>query len=220
MVQILRDIYSDSSLGTLLGFKGGTAALLIHNLPRFSVDLDFDLLDNNKEKFVFDKITTILSKNSQVTQKRNKRHTLFWMGSYTTGQRQIKIEISKRPAPSNYEVKNYLGFSLLVMKPEDMFANKLVALCERKRFAARDLFDVWFYLKNNWDINPQVIMNRTGQSVKEYLKLALKTVQKVDSRDILSGLGELLEPKTKDWARQKLQKDTEFLLQLRLGLEP
>ncbi len=219
LVQILRDIYSDSRLGALLGFKGGTAALLIYNLPRFSVDLDFDLLDPTKEEYVFEKLTDIISKYSHLTQKHNKRYTLFWMGSYIPGLRQIKIEISKRPEPANYEIRSYLGFSLLVIKPEDMFANKLIALSERKKFAARDLFDIWYFLKNNWEISSQIITRHSGTSVKKYLGQSLKFVKKVDSRDILSGLGELLEPKMKDWARQNLKKDTEFLLRLRLSLE-
>ena len=45
LLQILKDIYSDTSIAPYLGFKGGTAALLFYDLPRNSVDLDFDLLD-------------------------------------------------------------------------------------------------------------------------------------------------------------------------------
>ena len=44
MLQILKDIYSDPKLSTALGFKGGTALMFFYNLPRFSVDLDFNLL--------------------------------------------------------------------------------------------------------------------------------------------------------------------------------
>ena len=44
IVKVLKEIYSDISLGPILGFKGGTLVYLLYNLPRFSVDLDFDLL--------------------------------------------------------------------------------------------------------------------------------------------------------------------------------
>ena len=44
MLQILRDIYSDLELANNLGFKGGTALMFFYNLPRFSVDLDFNLI--------------------------------------------------------------------------------------------------------------------------------------------------------------------------------
>ena len=59
-LSVLRAIYSDPDLRSVLGFKGGTAALLFYNLPRFSVDLDFDLLDPNKKEVVFEKIRVIL----------------------------------------------------------------------------------------------------------------------------------------------------------------
>ncbi len=65
-IRILKDIYTDNSLGPLLGFKGGTAALLFYGLDRLSVDLDFDLLDPAKEDFVFDKIERIISRYGKV----------------------------------------------------------------------------------------------------------------------------------------------------------
>ena len=43
MGQILKDIYTDVSISPLLGLKGGTCAYFFYGLPRFSVDLDFDL---------------------------------------------------------------------------------------------------------------------------------------------------------------------------------
>ena len=49
MGRILKDIYTDVSIAPLLGFKGGTCAYLFYGLPRFSVDLDFDLLEVNEE---------------------------------------------------------------------------------------------------------------------------------------------------------------------------
>jgi predicted nucleotidyltransferase component of viral defense system len=60
LLQILKDIYTDSSLVPILGFKGGTAANFFYDLGRFSVDLDFDLLKEDKEAVVFEKIEKIL----------------------------------------------------------------------------------------------------------------------------------------------------------------
>ena len=67
MIKILKGLYSDLSLGSLLGFKGGTALYLLYNLPRFSVDLDFDLLDGTKRDLVFSKVSGIVSKFTKVT---------------------------------------------------------------------------------------------------------------------------------------------------------
>ena len=66
MVQILKDIYTEFTLGNSLGFKGGTAAYLLYDLPRFSVDLDFDLLPGAKEQEVFFKLEQILKSYGQV----------------------------------------------------------------------------------------------------------------------------------------------------------
>ena len=52
MVQILKEIYADIELANCLGFKGGTAMMFFYDLPRFSVDMDFNLLCNKKEDIV------------------------------------------------------------------------------------------------------------------------------------------------------------------------
>ena len=59
IVQILKDIYHDLELANNLGFKGGTALMLFYDLPRFSVDLDFNLLDISKTNLIYEKIKKI-----------------------------------------------------------------------------------------------------------------------------------------------------------------
>ena len=54
--------YSDTTIAPFLGFKGGTAAFMFYELNRFSVDLDFDLLEENKEDHVFNRIEQITKK--------------------------------------------------------------------------------------------------------------------------------------------------------------
>jgi predicted nucleotidyltransferase component of viral defense system len=56
LFQILKDIYEDRELAVVLGFKGGTALMFFYDLPRFSVDLDFNLLNPDKEDVVYGKI--------------------------------------------------------------------------------------------------------------------------------------------------------------------
>jgi len=216
LIKILKDIYTDTSLGYLLGLKGGTAAYLFYNLGRFSVDLDFDLLDGNKEKEVFEKIENIIKKYGIIKKKTNKRYTLFVLLSYSEQDHNIKIEINKRDFGSKYEIKNYLGISMLIMKKEDMFAHKLVAMIERGRTANRDVFDVWFFLENNWKINEDIVEKRTEMKFNNYLKKCIKFIKKLPDRGILSGMGELLDEKQKVWAKENLKKDTIFLLKLML----
>lgn len=216
LVQILKDIYTDISISSVLGFKGGTACYLFYDLPRFSVDLDFDLLDLSKERIVFEKIEKILKNYGEIKEKRKKRYTLFFILSYKKEACNIKVEISKRTFGSSYEIKNYLGISMLVMKKEDLMAHKLVTLLERKKVANRDLFDLWFFLKNNWEINKEIVEKRTGMEIKKYLVKCLKFIEKISQKHLLAGMGELLEEKTKNWAKKNLKENLVFLLKLRL----
>ena len=62
LIRILKEIYSNPQIGAVMGFKGGTAAFLFYDLDRFSVDLDFDLLDASKKELVFHEVHGILEK--------------------------------------------------------------------------------------------------------------------------------------------------------------
>ncbi len=219
LIKILKDIYTDTSLGPLLGCKGGTAAYLFYNLDRFSVDLDFDLLDETKEQEVFDKVESIVKEYGMIKEKRDKRHTLFILLSYSEEAQNIKIEINKRSFGSQYEVKNYLGISMLVMRHEDMFAHKLVAMTERNKTANRDIYDIHFFLNNNWELNKEIVEKRTEMKFVDYLKKCIEFVENIPARGILSGMGELIDEKQKAWVKSKLKKDTAFLLKLMLDNE-
>src|SRR5579863_3616614 len=115
LLHILKDIYSNESLGAILGFKGGTAAYLFYDLSRFSVDLDFDLLNPQQEDFVFEEIKNILSKYGTVKKAQKKRYTLFLLLSYankTHNAYNIKVEINVRSFGSAYITKMYLGIPM------------------------------------------------------------------------------------------------------------
>ena len=219
LLQILKDIYTDPSLGPVLGFKGGTAANLFYDLGRFSVDLDFDLLKGDKESFVFDKVDKILNEYGIIKEKHRKKHTLLFVVSYDEKSQNIKVEINRRVFGSRYELKNYLGISMLIMVREDMFAHKLVAVLERTKTANRDVYDIWHFLKNRWPINKEIVEKRTGKNLKEYMKKCIAFVESLSDRNILSGMGELLDEKQKSWAKTNLRKDTVFLLKVRLEQE-
>jgi predicted nucleotidyltransferase component of viral defense system len=211
-VNILRDIYADPLLRTSLGFKGGTAAMLFYDLPRFSVDLDFDILNSEDKESIFKKVQKILETYGVLDESIEKKYTLFFLLNYQKGERNIKVEISKRATKATYLVKNYLGISILVMKQEDMFAGKLSALLTRKRFATRDVFDLWFFLKNNWQINEDVLKDQTGMFLAEALKKAQKQVSKIKKTELLSGLGDLLESSQKVWVKEKMKDEVIFQL--------
>lgn len=219
MGQILKDIYTDVTVSPLLGFKGGTCTYFFYNLPRFSVDLDFDLLMVNEEnqKLVFEKIVAILSKYGEVKDQHIKKFTIFALLSYGDNDHNIKIEINTRKLVANiqdyYELKEYLGISMFVAKQDYMFASKLSALTLRNETAMRDIFDIHFFAKSNWDINAEVIKERTNKTTKEYLADCIAFIEKVKDNQMLQGLGELVDSeKEKVWIRTHLKTDSIFML--------
>src|SRR3989304_4220099 len=147
LFQILKDIYSDTSIAPFLGFKGGTAAWMFYGLDRFSVDLDFDLLDENQEEYVFDRVIRIVKRYGALKEAFKKRFNLFILLSYEDKARNVKVEINRRQYGSRYEIRTYLGISMQVMVVEDMFAHKLMAMYERIGKTNRDIYDVGFFLK-------------------------------------------------------------------------
>jgi len=218
MGQILKDIYTDVTIASLLGFKGGTCAYFFYSLPRFSVDLDFDLLTINEKnkKAVFEKIVNILKKYGTLKDQRIKRYTIFALLSYGDADHNIKVEINIRDQDKDirdhFEVKEYLGISMLVAQKEYLFACKLIALTSRRETAMRDIYDIHFFAKNNWSIDTEILENRTGKKIKEYFAECIKFIEKVKSNQILQGLGELLSPAEKIWVKNHLKDDTIFML--------
>ena len=219
MGRILRDIYSDIAIAPLLGFKGGTCPSLFYNLPRFSVDLDFDLLAAGEEnqKLVFEKIVGILSAHGRIKDQYIKRFTIFALLSYGDDDHNIKIEINIRESAANikdcYEMKEYLGISMFAAKKDYLFAGKLLALTSRPETAMRDIYDIHYFAKNNWDINAEVIKEKTGKTVKTYLIDCVALIENVKNSQILQGLGELVDSeKEKAWVKSHLKSDAVFML--------
>jgi len=221
MAQMLKDIYFDIVLASLLGFKGGTAAFMFYELPRFSVDLDFDLLDDTSENraLVFEKIKKIIFKYGEIKNEQQKFATIFFSLSYETGAHRIKVEINCRKTGASFEMKNYFGIPMLVSRKDSMFSAKLVALMNRKDFAARDLFDLYFFLKNIWEVDQKVFLAYKIVSEKEYIEKCVSFIEAIPERTLLKDLGELVDEKQKDFVRTKIKKETIFLLKNRWNIQ-
>ncbi len=219
LLRILKDIYSETSIAPHVGFKGGTAAFLFFGLNRDSVDLDFDLLDASKETEVFEKISKITKDYGTIIDSRIKHFNLLHVISYAPGAQKIKVEVNRRNFGSTYELRTLLGISMLVMVREDMFAHKLMAMHERVGKTSRDIYDVWFFLKNNWPINQEIVEQRSGVSFPELLQKSAEQLETMNNKHILDGLGDFLTESQKDWARAKLRTETIFMLRAQLESE-
>jgi len=137
--------------------------------------------------------------------------------SYGDDDHNIKVEINIRKLAENiqdhYEMKEHLGISMFVAKKDYLFASKLLALTLRNEIAMRDIYDIYYFAKNNWDINAEVIKERTGKTTREYLADCLAFIEKVKDNQIMQGLGELIDSEEeKAWIRNHLKADTIFML--------
>ncbi|MEI7690280.1 MAG: nucleotidyl transferase AbiEii/AbiGii toxin family protein [bacterium] len=212
LLQILKEIFSDTSISSFLGFKGGTAAYMFYDLDRYSVDLDFDLLDANKEREVFEKIQKIANGHGKIIYSRIKRFNMVTIISHDVKSQNIKIEVNLRNFGSRYELKTLLGIPMLVMNRDDMFANKLIAMSERVGKTSRDIYDVYFFTKHDWPINKSLVEKRAKLPFDDVVERCIKILERMNNRHILDGLGEMLSESQKDWARAKLRTETIFLL--------
>lgn len=206
MYFILRDIFA-SKYAKNLAFKWGTLCYFLYKLDRFSTDLDFDCttpLDDEEDFFRV--MLSILQKYGVVKEQFRKRYTYFFLLSYGAEDMNIKIEINTRIWKENiYEVVNFFGMSIRVMEKSTIFANKLVALTDRTKLANRDIYDVYFFFQNIFPINSRVIQERTGKTLSEYLIYLREFLStKVDGKNLLNGLGEVLDAKQKTFVKEHL----------------
>ena len=212
MLQLLKDIISDALLSSVLAFKGGTAAMFFHNLPRFSTDLDFNLLDPEKEKEVYDRLRKIVLKYGKIHDEAIKHHGIIIVVDYGIGERKLKIEVSNRLFENHYEIRNYLGLQMRVMVKEDMFAHKLCDLLDRTEITGRDVFDCWYFLSGRTSINRAIVESRMGMPIDQYLDRCIESVRGISEKSLISGLGELTEGDMKNFVRHGLKDELVSLL--------
>lgn len=110
----------------------------------------------------------------------------------------IKIEINKKNRQNNkYEIVNFYWTDILTMEKSTIFANKLVALTDRKIIVNRDLYDIYFFYKNNFSVNEKLIFERTWKTYRQYLEYLQEFIKNIKTNKILDWLWEVLDPKQK-----------------------
>ncbi|GHT54256.1 hypothetical protein AGMMS49982_18640 [Bacteroidia bacterium] len=212
MVQVLKDIYSDAELANCLCFKGGTALMFFYELPRFSVDLDFNLLTPDTSDAVYQKIRKIVLKYGKIHDEAQKFYGSIIVLDYGIAERKLKIEISNRPGNNEYDICNLLGINIKVMTLSNMFSNKLCALLDRSSVINRDIFDCWFFMSRQTPINQEIVEQRMDKSLPNYLQECIDAMENLPNKSLLDGLGELVNPDIKAFIRNKLRTETITLL--------
>ncbi|MDR0421360.1 MAG: nucleotidyl transferase AbiEii/AbiGii toxin family protein [Prevotellaceae bacterium] len=213
VIQILKDVYSDIELANCLGLKGETALMLFYDLPRCSVDLDFNLLDHRKEKSVLEKIKNIVLQYGNIFDL-----AIIFFGqtitlSYGTGNRRMKIEISKQESGNSYEIKNLLGINMRVMTVKDMLAHTLCDLSDSSVVFNRTVFDAWFLLNKNIQPNKDIVETKTKMYLKYYLQKCIDKLETVEDTELLDGMEEFVNMRVKNFINTRLRLETIKLLE-------
>lgn len=219
LYDILRDIASDKKLSPLLLFKGGTSLMFFHEIKRFSVDLDFTLVDKEQERFVYERILHIASKYGDIVDSNLGFFGPKVVLRYGRGAWNLKIEVSNRYWGEQSETLTYDSFSLNVMSLSDMYAHKLIALEERTGVATRDIYDICFFEQKEVFPNEEIIMKRKGRTLLEQLAVDIKILEEFPDNRILSALAPLLAPDDIKWARSHLLPETISSLRRRASAE-
>lgn len=164
VIQIVREEYEivllsrifDSSMGSKLVFRGGTALRLAYGSPRFSDDLDFSQLEDIsvKEFQEWCKLTAQFNPNLELVEAINKQFTLFALFKVKDpaipATISIKIEISKRPESFERDKDYTLARLNSEITPLTVLAQvaSLKRIEKEKRSISprriRDIFDLWF----------------------------------------------------------------------------
>lgn len=209
MYDILQDIFN-SKLWKYLAFKGWTACYFFYNLDRFSTDLDFDLLKNYEN--IDNDLIKILKKYWKIKAWKFNIKLSYWEKDIN-----IKIDINRNIWKNNfYEINNFYWTDILTQDKKTIFSNKLVALTERN--TNRDIYDVYFLFKNNFEINEDLIFERTWWNKKElFLKIIKKLENLWENYKILDWLWEVLKDENhKNFVKSKLLKELIWILKFKL----
>lgn len=158
-----------------LVFKGGTALQKVYGLNRFSIDLDFSLQKELKDKeiekvaediknFGFDCECEKEKENFGITFKLKINGPLY--DGTDKSKSTLRIEISKREKVLfEPEIKEIVPvypdlhpYPILVMQLKEILAEKIRAIIVRTK--ARDVYDLWFLLRKNVKIDEKLINNK------------------------------------------------------------
>jgi predicted nucleotidyltransferase component of viral defense system len=188
MQQIVLAGLSRSNFFEYAAFYGGTCLRLFYDMPRFSEDMDFSLLQADKNfdlqnyfPFIREEFLS-MGKNVEITKKKKLLNTniesaflkdasLYYDVKFQTERQvKIKIEVDTLP-PLNFETENKLllqpfSFNTRCFTLPCLFAGKVHAFLFRNwkvRVKGRDWFDFEWYVQNKIPMDLKHFMARAKQ---------------------------------------------------------
>jgi len=82
----------------------------------------------------------------------------------------------------------------------------------RSGLTNRDIFDCWFFMENRTPVNKNLIENRMKMPFTDYLQNCIDALHNLSNKNLLNGLGDLVDEKMKNFVRMKLCAETITLL--------
>jgi len=169
-------------------FYGGTCLRIFHDLPRFSEDMDFSLLEKNASFSIEDYFSAIqnefqsLGREVQISKKEKKQESqiesaflkdsteIVNVAFQTEPSVKIKIEVDKDP-PLNFNTENKLlllpfSFMTRCIDIPGLFAGKIHAFLYRNwrnRVKGRDWYDLEWYVRNGHTLDFNHLKARVEQ---------------------------------------------------------
>lgn len=194
----LKEIYQEIALAglarsnffKLAAFQGGTALRIVHQLKRFSEDLDFTLLEPSESfqwrnflkaiEVEFNSFGVKLEIKDRADAKGAIKTAFLKEDSFArileltydrlpsdSQKITIKLEIDTRPPEGSDFENTFLiypyPFSILIQDFPSLFAGKCHALLCRKYEKGRDWFDFLWYLSKKTAINSLLLKNSLYQ---------------------------------------------------------
>ena len=185
IARALIELFSDDLIRNNLAFRGGTALHKLYLVPqaRYSEDIDLVQLKPMPIGEVFDRVKSKLHYLGKPKIKQhNKNNTLIFRFESEIPpivQLKLKIEINCREHfvvydlekhPFNIQTKWFTGAcELTTFCLEELLGSKIRALYQRKK--GRDLFDLWYSLKQR---NPDIY--KTIRAFKTFMEKEQHTV--------------------------------------------
>lgn len=174
----LRIMY-DNGVFRSTAFLGGTALRFLYDLPRFSEDLDFSLVEKNENqdfsaivKKIKDEFVSMDYNISVTSNDKNAVQNAFFkfeglmyevgISPLKTQKFSIKIEIDTNPpegaVSKSIVVNKYFPIGFLSYDIPSLFSGKLHAILCRKYTKGRDFFDLGWYLSKWKGLSPNLTL--------------------------------------------------------------
>lgn len=222
---VLRSFHESEAFRPL-AFVGGTALRFLHNLPRFSEDLDFSLVsaEGYAGREWMEKVKRDLGLAGfapEVTWNDRKTVHAGWvrlpgilrdagLSAMADEKLAIKVEIDTRPPEGarceRRVVTRYVTFLLQHYDLPSLLAGKLHAAITRKYAKGRDWYDLLWYLSQRPPVAPNLalLQNALDQTqgagrldARQWPMLARDRLKKLDMQAIAEEIRPFLE-RTRD----------------------